>query len=290
MQDIDPEMLKKFLERAKRGDFSSADLISDEQGPFHQALTGRNLTESALASEVMKNTGIPTPSRYMSRLKQEDTLNRFLAEQYPEMKDHDVRVMDLDEHKARGLYGTNEKTGKKLIAVHKKLITKPEELLGTLFHEGGHKYDDDIIGNVPNNEILKSETGQKAIEAARQGKRIDPVQLYEDVTSAGHHAFIPDKRPGSFGLGALKSLLKSGNFKSLAPPIIGGLATAAMTGDATAAIPGLGDADNVGSSTDDRIMKGEDKSRKDLANIEKSDVPKEVKLKALELYRKNNIY
>lgn len=289
-QDIDPNMLKKFLERAKRGDFSAADLISDDQGPFSQALTARNLSESALASEVLKNTGVPIPGKQASRLKQEDFLNRIMSEHYPELKDPNVHIMDLSDLKARGAYGPDIKSGKKIVGIDKKLVGKPEEMLGTGLHEFGHKYDDEIIKNVPNNEILKSETGMKAVEAARQGKRIDPIDLYEDVTSAGHHAFLPDDRPGSFGLGALKSYLKSGKFKSIAPPIIGGLTSAVMSGDASAAIPGLGEADSVGSSTDDRIMKGESKSAKDIAAIEKADVPKEVKLKALEMYRKNNIY
>jgi hypothetical protein len=74
----------------------------------------------------------------------------------------------------------------------------------------------------------------------------------------GHHAEIPKLREGSFGLGALKSMIKSGTFKAL--PIIGGAATAATalnTPDASAAIGDAfvpGGLESLGPSQDDEVI------------------------------------
>ena len=142
-------------------------------------------------------------------------------------------------------------------------------------------YDQVMGANMPalDSELLRS-TGHHATI----GNAADIMKEVADGGDSGIYEWRNIMRMGKKGKGLLSQL-------PIAGTVLGG-ALALATGDSNAAsaLPILGDASDAGDSNDDRIMRGEDKSRKDLANIEKSDVPKEVKLKALELYRKNNIY
>jgi hypothetical protein len=66
----------------------------------------------------------------------------------------------------------------------------------------------------------------------------------------GHHAYIPDFREGSVGLGGLKGLAKMGKRLAVSAPLVGGIASAAMSEDASAAIPFLGDSEEAGKGSD----------------------------------------
>jgi len=78
------------------------------------------------------------------------------------------------------------------------------------------------------------------------------------------------------------------DFKSIAPLLGKGLAAGASAGLSLGAE--AADTESIGDPNEDRIIQGEVKSQQDIDRIQKSDVPKEIKLKALELYKKNNIY
>ena len=183
------------------------DYVPKNQSNFNKALDARDLSQDALANEVMKRTNVPLPNKGVAPAKMEDFLNRVVSERYPEFKDPNISVRDLSHVDAHGLYN------KGAIAIDPSMSKNPMSALGTALHEAGHKYDDEIL------KKGSSETLEQGMKNVRNGgiiKHADPSDVYEALAK-GHHANIPDLREGSYGLGALKSMLKSGTFKAIAP-------------------------------------------------------------------------
>lgn len=219
------KLLEQFSKKISDGVDSSAEFIDD---PIlgKQAYAARNLAEDSLANEVLKNTGVPVPNKGAGISKQEDFLNRIIQERYPEISP-DVRMADLRKHGADGLYVPS----KGIIGVDSKFKDNPLKALSTSLHEAGHQYDDKVL-NYDMPYSLKSSSNQmdtKAMykKASKAGKELDPTELFETMAK-GHHARIPNLRDAdSYGLGALKSMLKSRTFRGVAPVLAkGALATA----------------------------------------------------------------
>jgi len=220
------------------------------------------LSELALADQVLKNTGIPVPDKLGTDSKTEDFLNRIQKERYPELVPN-IHIKSNEDIKkiageASGYY--SPVTGK--IVLNAEELRNPERAVSTLLHEVGHQYDDKVLNFRGTKETML----KNLVDDMPKGKLItdiDPTEAYE-LMAKGHHANIPNLREGSYGLGALKSMLKSGTFKAV--PVIGtGLAaySALESGDASAAVPFLDQAENAGESKEDeRIMLAEDKARK----------------------------
>jgi hypothetical protein len=216
-------------------------------------LQARNLSEDALAHEVMKNTGVPIPNDNAPRLKREDFLKRMIEERYPEFKlgDDDLNLSMMDDKSVPD--GVFNSDNGKIFVKNKPDIIKN---LSTALHEGAHKYDYEHLNFDGTDDV--SRLGMKdSLPGKRALSDIDPTEAYE-LMAKGHHAEIPKLREGSFGLGALKSMIKSGTFKAL--PIIGGAATAATalnTPDASAAIGDAfvpGGLESLGPSQDDEVI------------------------------------
>jgi hypothetical protein len=205
----------------------------DSSGFNQQLLNARNLSEEALAHQVLKNTGIPIPSEGASLLRKEDFINQILAERYPEFQgDPDFAFSDALE---KGNAGEYDPTTGSVRASTKQGNKSIRELLALGLHEGGHKYDDKVLKYSAPKSLLtgvNQSQGQLDFDKALTNftdSNTDPgaINLYE-TAAKGHHAKIPKLREGSFGLGALKSMLETGNFKSVASPFG---AMAAMLGD-----------------------------------------------------------
>ena len=79
-----------MLEQIAKGQLSVDSLINPKQDIMSKALDARDLTQSALAQQVLKNTGIPIPGQRASAGKIEDFYNQLLHEQYPELKNTTV--------------------------------------------------------------------------------------------------------------------------------------------------------------------------------------------------------
>lgn len=252
--------LELFSKQLSEGNPLAEEFVNTKKSPLSQSFQARDLAEDALANEVLKNTGVPIPGKGASQLKQEDFLNRILQERYPEISP-DVSLKDLG--KDLGQYGQGK------IDINKNISNDPVKSVSTLLHEGGHQYDDKILKFKGTDDVAKKQL-IKNVPDGRILKDIDPMQMSE-IINKGHHARIPNLRDSdSFGLGALKSMLKSGTFKQAAGalPLVGGLAAAAMSGDAMAAVPVLGDADDVGMSGDEeKAMLNEHNAR---VNYDKS--------------------
>lgn len=241
--------LELFAKQLSEGLPFAEDFIKGDHDIENNSLLARNLSEDSLAQQVLKNTGIPIPHDGVSKAKKEDFINQIVAERYPEFKDPNIRL------------GAEDSYGKGKISVYD--TGDMNKTVGKALHEAGHRYDDEILGFQGKNLDLSDL--RKAKSSGLDLKQMDPAQVYE-IYAKNHHAQIPNLREGSYGLGALKSMMKSGTFKQVAGalPVVGGLAAAAMSEDASAGVPVLGEANDVGESKSDEFqMLAEDKARKD---------------------------
>lgn len=278
------KLLEAYAKQVAQGNPLSEDLVRTQLPEFNpsepsgskyriqsavnkRALQARDLAEDSLADQILRNTGIPIPDDKASRLKKEDFLKRLIQERYPEFKmDDDIINLSMMNEPSvpEGIY--NSDNGKIFIKNRPDTVKN----LSTAFHEAAHKYDMENLnfdGTADVNDLQMKKSGLE--KGARAINDIDPTEAYE-IMAKGHHTEIPKLREGSFGLGALKSYLKSGTFKGIAPVGIGAAITAAaLPEDASASdfIPVLDQADNAGSSMDDKMLQTEVKARQ---NYEKS--------------------
>ncbi len=227
--------LEAFSKQLSEGLPFAEDFITPDADVENTSLLARNLSEDALGHNVLKNTGLSVPNNNAPVARKEEFLNRLAAERYPEIKDPNIRLGAEDSYRPS--------SGGILVKDRGDIIKET----GKGLHEVAHKYDNDVLGFAGKELDLK--TLRDAKKSGIDLKNIDPAEVYE-MYAKGHHANIPNLREGSYGLGALKSMLKSGTFKQVAGalPVVGGLAAATMSGDASAAVPLLDEADDVGES------------------------------------------
>src|ERR1043165_5367696 len=126
--------LELFAKQLQEGLPFAEDFIKGDADIENNALLARNLSEDALAHKVLKNTGVPVPDNGASRLKKEDFLNRMVAERYPEIKDPNISLGPENSY--------SPKDGKILVRDSGDI----SKTLGKTFHEGAHKYDNDVLG------------------------------------------------------------------------------------------------------------------------------------------------
>lgn len=235
------DILEKYIKQMKEGiPFAEEFIDVDPNDIRNNSLLARNLTEDALAHEVLKNTGVPIPDKRASRLKKEDFLNRIANEVYPDFSNPNIRLGDDSSYYK----------GKTTVNSQNDLLRNVSDSL----HEMGHKYDTEKL-KVPTDEILDEKSVRKMAKTMNLRDK-DPLEVYE-LISKNHHATIPDIREESYGLSNLKNALKGKPIRSLVGPMLGvglGLATGS---DAMAAVPILGDSEDVGNADDDFEMIGE---------------------------------
>lgn len=246
------KVLELFSKQLQSGNPLMEDFIDPSQDMVDKAFDARDLAQESLANEVLKKTDVAIPGKGSTKSQVEDFYNRVLKERYPEMEPN-VQVADLAKERASGMYH-NGKIGLDIGRVRDEDIRKS---VSTMLHEGGHQYDEHILDKFGKPVKFEENKIMKGIPSGRALNDIDPAQAYE-ILGKKHHAQIPNLREGTFGLGALKSMLKSGTFKAL--PVIGTAATAAAalsSPDASAAIADFaipGGLEQLGPSNDDAII------------------------------------
>ena len=250
MPNVRKKALEDFAKDVEKGIPLAESYIGKTDDVYRDALRARNLFEEALAQKILDNTGIPIPDKNSPLLKKEDFLNQILKERYPELKSP-IEFKELNG--AVGEYDNGKILLNKNLAKDRDLV----KLTSDALHEGAHGYDD-VKKLVDTSKVDDFNKELRRLKAEGFDlKNADPAQVYELIANK-HHAKIPDLREGTFGLGALKSYLKSGAFKAL--PIIGTAATASAalsSPDASAAagdilVPGgLG---SLGPSAEDAAI------------------------------------
>ena len=268
-KDLKKEALEKFAKKLSIGDYSSGNLVMPNKSLGSQALEARNIAEQALANEFLKNTGLPIPDKFTSVSKAEDFLNSSLQEAYPEFDPNVKLLSEKNDPYLKGNLGFYSPKKSEIVLNRDSFSPKDiRNLLATTFHEGAHKYDDKILKyQLPKD--LSSKNGmlnfEDAYKTAKELDRpIDPTEMYE-IAAKGHHARIPKLRDAdSFGLGALKSYLKSGTFKAI--PIVGTAAAGAAalsSPDASAAAMDMaipGGLESLGPSAEDMAIENPQKN------------------------------
>lgn len=221
MANVRKLALEKFAKDVEQGIPLAEDYINKTTDPLINALKARDLSEETLAQKVLDNTGIPIPDNKSSISKKEDFLNQILKEKYPEF-DPNLSIKDLNDNLGEYDLTTKNITLNKNLAKDRDII----QLTSDALHEGAHKYDDikKIAPNISQDDFMKE---MRKLKSSRFDlKNADPAQVYELIANK-HHANIPNLRQGTFGLGALKSFLKSGTFKGIGALLGKGLAAGA---------------------------------------------------------------
>jgi hypothetical protein len=243
----DKQLYEDIIKRMKEGsdNLELDDLIGKGNSNLDTSMNARDTLEQTLAHQYMKDTGVSVPNlKTASRGDLERYVGDILSEQNPANKNVNVKV--LDDMDSLGSFDPNTNTVK--VGRNAKNI---EDFTGTAFHEGAHAYDkksglfkstaEDVWS--PEKKALLKDFGIKnSLDLSKQDSAI-----LNEIQQAGHHATIPKFREGSFGRGGLASLIKNKSFKAL--PFIGpalGAAAAINSGEASAAIPILNEADNLG--------------------------------------------
>ena len=250
MANVRKKVLEDFAKDVEKGIPLAEEYVGKSNNVYNDALRARNLSEEALAQKVLDDTNISIPDKSAPLSKKEDFLNQLLEKRYPELKKQ-MSFKEMD-----GNLGLYDKGG---IYLNKELAKsrEPQKLAADLFHEGGHAYDDVKKIVTPDQVDDFNKELRKLKASGFDLKNADPAQVYE-LIGGKHHAQIPKLREGSFGLGALKSYLKSGTFKAL--PVIGTAATAAAalsSPDASAAAADMvipGGLESLGPSEEDAAI------------------------------------
>lgn len=242
--------LEDYAKDVELGMSQAEDYVGKSGDVLGDALRARNLAEEALAQKVLDNTGIPIPDKTSPISRKEDFLNRILQERYPEIK-NPIELKSMSGNAGEYLGGK--------VSLNKDLIKNRDiiKLTSDVLHEGGHGYDDAKKLVTPD---MVDDFNKELRRLRAEGydlKNMDPSEVYEAMAGK-HHAKIPKLREGTYGLGALKSLAKSGTFKAL--PIIGTAATAAAalsSPDASAAAGDIlvpGGLESLGPSEEDAAI------------------------------------
>jgi hypothetical protein len=264
------QKLDQYLKQMKQGNPLTDSFVGRTGDVFDDALVARNLSEEALAREFLKNTGLPVPGKGASRAQLEDFLSRSLKEIYPEIEP-ELRIGGLNDQYGQNRIDISDYTAKQPI----------ETTLGTAFHEGGHAYDKQILG-VDGKPISLGDL-RKAKSSGLNLKQMDPLQVYDEIVGAKHHAKIPNLREGSYGFGALKSLLKSGTFKGVGPiAATAGAVTAASASDALADTLVPGGVESVGQGSDKVLSPEQEQSVEASRQLSSGSPMNEQRLRALQ--------
>lgn len=273
MSKIRKQALEKFAKDVEQGIPLAEEYIGKTKDPLTNALKARNLSEETLAQKVLDNTGIPIPDNKSPLSKKEDFLNQILKERYPEF-DPNLSIKDLDKDIGEYNYNTKNITLNKKLAKDRDII----QLTSDALHEGGHKYDDikKIVPDISQDDFMKEM--RKLKSSGFDLKNADPAQVYE-LIAGKHHANIPNLRQGTFGLGALKSFLKSGTFKGVGALLGKGLAAGA--GGLASLAAEASDAEEEGSLNQENSLLREIK-QKDFEKKIMEAIPEENRSKVQE--------
>ncbi len=203
--------LEEYAKNVELGMPQAEDYINKSGDVLRDALRARNLSEEALAQKVLDNTGIPIPDKTSPIGKKEDFLNRILQERYPEIK-NPIELRDMKDNAGEYFGGK--------VSLNKNLINDRDIIKSTsdVLHEGGHGYDDVKKLITPDSADDFNKELRRLRAEGYDLKNMDPSEVYEAVAKK-HHVQIPKLREGTYGLGALKSFMKSGEFKGVTSPL-----------------------------------------------------------------------
>lgn len=230
---MEDNRVKKLLNRVKQDNVYVDDLIDrNPKDLMYNTSQARDLAQKTLGNEYLKQTGVSIPNiKRASNSQVESFLNKVKEEAYPELFDTSVTSSKQPLKTANGLYYP-DKNVIKLAGTSERPI---DELVGTLFHESGHAYDnmDKSLNSL--SKPIEENISKLSKDSIKNLDELDAYDLSE-LLQKGHHKTHKGLREGSYGFGALKNFIKKGTFKGLAPGMIGAGISSLISGRADAAV------------------------------------------------------
>lgn len=245
------KLLEEVTKRAKQDDYDLEGLVNRTDDLVDDTYKYRDLMENAAGNIYGKNTGVNIPNlKTASRNDIERMTRDLIEENYG--SDLGLNIRALDDIEGRHGFYTPSKNE---ITLNKKIMNQGNvpESISTALHEAGHAYDKQSGLYVPSEKVEKigkskmSDLKDLGVSRGSQGKLRDIDEIGE-ILQKGHHLNLPE-RTKSWGRSALENLIKNRAVKSV--PLIGpaiGVGAALMAGEASAGIPILNEADNLGST------------------------------------------
>lgn len=253
-------ILDSIIKNAEKGDFDLNSHMKRSGNFIDDAYRANNLQEQALGKLSLEQFKGKVPNKGSSSAQMTDFAHELTNQFTPDVK----KIIQIDPSmKDFGVFDPSR--GK--ITLNPK--GTPEDFASTVLHENLHARDfankdygdtDELLPGPSTNKKLKSLSTDLVDET---GRVLDPRKMRELVKSAdindlkelllkGHHGL---KRGATIAQANLPRLLKG-------MPVLG-VAAALLSQDASAAVPGLSEADDVGESAEEeKMLLAEDKARK----------------------------
>jgi|GEM_PF-7131371 hypothetical protein len=281
------DAISKIIKNAQSGEFG-LEGISPRTGNFiDDAYIANNLQERALGELMLEQYKGKVPGKKTSLNELRDFAEGLREQFSPDVKS---LIQIQPEYDTMGSFTPS----KDLIEL--KARQSPQDFASTLAHEALHSRD---LRNKDYGDLVSVEPGQRTNKALRAlegasdlvdetGKVLDPKKMRELVSSAdindikeallkGHHGL---KRGATIAQANLPRILKGLPLKSIVG-VLGGAASLAAE---------AADSEEEGSASEQAALLREIDAQKQMKKIEEStSVPNEVKLKALELFKKNKL-
>jgi hypothetical protein len=253
-------ILDAIRKNAEKGEFDLDPYMKRSGNFIDDSYRANNLQEQALGSAALEQFKGKIPNKGSSSAQMTDFAHELTNQFTPDVK----KIIQIDPSmKDFGVFDPSR--GK--ITLNPKGTT--EDFASTVLHENLHARDfankdygdtDELLPGPKTNKKLKSLSTDLVDD---MGRILDPKKMRELVKSAdindlkelllkGHHGL---KRGATVAQANLPRLLKG-------MPVLG-VAAALLSQDASAAVPGLSEADDVGESAEEeKQLLAEDKARK----------------------------
>ena len=258
------EDIDKYLKRAQSGDYSLDDIIPRSSNVIKDVEKARNFQEDALGRLLLEQYKGKVPDSKASESQVLDLIEGLREQYLPDVKSEIRSNIVMPE---QGLYTPQEN----LIEINPRKMNR-DTVAGTLAHEGLHARDlrKGDYGDLYNLESGPSfNKGLSKLDKSivdSKGRILDSKKAKElvkstdlsdlvEATMEGHHGL---KRGGTIGKVNIGRLLKG-------LPLLGAGAALLMNPeDASAAVPGLSEAETIGESPEEEAaLLGEIQGYKD---------------------------
>ena len=277
--------LELYLKRAQSGQMELDPFISRTGDLASDIYRGRDFQEEAMGKLALEQFKGKVPGAKASEAQVQDLLEGLRDQFLPDV-DSEIRTNPLLE--SLGIY-----TPKDDVIEVNPLKRNASQTTGDFIHEGLHSRDLKWGDYGDINNIKSGPQTNKALAKLNpdmvdsMGRILDPKKAKELIKTTdlndlkellleGHHGL---KRGGTVGNVNLQRLLKGLPLKSIAGVAAGGLSVAAEAADT----------EDVGGSTEQAALLREVDAQNQMKQIDEADIPKDIKLKALELFKKNKL-
>jgi hypothetical protein len=275
------EILREIQQRAKEGDFDTADFISEKLSPGRRALEARDLMEESLADLVLKDTKYKIPGKGSTKAEVTSFLEKLLSESYPEINP-DITIKERMD--ALGLY---DPSAKKIELLADEVKKSPQKAGAAALHEGRHQLDNILMGSPNTSSPVDLKDIDFKDKVKRMGMTLDPSDAYEYVAAnpnKPHHLLLSGRNVDkSFGRGGLASYLKGGKFGMLPGAIgVGGALLAGSADEALADVIIPGGVESLGKGSNKLLTEEQERDVDLVRKTSKDDKLNTARLKALQ--------